>query len=174
MMHVYEFLQRNGPSIFVLLFVPLLMISLIIWWTWRVSPRIGKLLMTVIVFAIAAFVAAKSVSPAGKYFYPYCRITAEGEHLPDDWIELSGGVYYDVVAGNRHRAGSYYKKDGHWILQKGKRPDGGVCEQQIRFSVLGLVVNPPTVGAVEREEPMFTRRRIIPFARPHWIPECLE
>lgn len=172
---IIDFLQQNGPSILLLLFVPLVIISLIIWWIWRLSPRIGKILTALVIFAIATYMTAKSLSPAGKYLCPHCEgIHVKGDYIPDEWIELSGGVYYAVVDRRRYPTGSYFKRDSRWILQAGKRPDGGVYEQELRFSVLGLVINPPIVGHEEGEEPIFTRRRIIPFARPHWIPRYLE
>ena len=174
---LYELLQENGPSVFVLVVGPLLVISVVIWWIWRRSPRTGKLLAVVVIFVILAFVVTKSVSPAGKYLSPYRGgIYLQGEHVPDEWIELSGGVYYVVGDGDRYRRGSYFKKDGHWILQLGERSDGGFPEWQLKFSVLGIVL-PQTVDdrdGHERVEPVFARRRIIPFARPDWIPKWLE
>jgi hypothetical protein len=175
MMRAYEFLQANGPSILLLLVVPILIISLIIWRVWRVSPRIGKSITVVLILASAAFVVGKSISPAGKYRCPYCEgIYVKGDYRPDEWIELSGGVYYGIVDGRRYPQGSYFKKDHGWVLQRGKRPDGGVYEQELSFSVVGLVINPPIVGHEVGEESIFTRRRIIPFSRPQWFPRYLE
>jgi hypothetical protein len=125
-----------------------------------------------VVLGGAALVAAKSISPAGKYAIGGCRGLGY-EYTQDEFYQLSGCVWYDVIGGHRHRLGSYYKKDGQWILRI-DRKDGILDEQKLRFSLLGFdtVIRP--IEGNPGGPTTFERRRIIPFTRPRWIPEWLE
>ena len=173
-MSAVELLQQIGLPLLVLLVVETLIVAIIVWLVWRVSPRVGKLLSLIIVFGSAAFVVAKSVSPTGKYAVGGCRGPGfEAMGISDEYYQLSGGLFYDIVDGRRHRIGSYYRKNGQWILQIDRR-DGELDEQKLRFSVLGFdTVLPPIEGDKYRPT-NFNHRRLIPFTKPRWMPEWLE
>jgi hypothetical protein len=157
-----------------ILFVSAVLITVVIRRVWRASSRVGMLLTAAVVLACTTFVVAKSASPSGKYAVGGCRGPGfEALGISDEYYQLAGGVFYDVVNGRRQRMGSYYRKNGQWILQIDRR-DGEVDEQKLRFSVLGYdTVLPPIEG--EKYRPTnFNRRRLIPFTKPRWMPEWLE
>src|ERR1700738_1554561 len=137
MSRAIELLQEIGFPLMLLLLIKAIVVSLVVWQVWRASPRIGKLLVAVILLGGTTFVVAKSLSPAGKYAVGGCRGPGlRWFGISDEYYELSGGVCYDVVDGHAHRTGSYYKKNGQWILRM-DRVDGVLDEQKLRFSVLG-------------------------------------
>jgi hypothetical protein len=166
-----EPLREFGRSLY-LIDGALLLGALGLWKLWRNAPRTAMIATAVVVLGGAALATAMSLSPAGKYALGGCRGGLD-ESTKDEYLELSGGVFYDVMAGHRHRLGSYYKKDGHWILKMDRR-DGVLDEQLLRFSVLGFDTVIPPVEGNEGGPTEFNRRRLIPFTRPHWIPERLE
>jgi hypothetical protein len=169
-----EMLQEIGFPVMLLLLIAAMLVSLIVWRVWRASPRVGKLLGLIIVLGSSAFVAAKSVSPAGKYVVGGCRGPGFKEMgISDEYYLLSGGVHYDVVNGQAHRMGSYYRKNGQWILRMDRR-DGVVDEQKLRFSVLGFDTMIPPIEGNEGGPTEFNRRRLVPFTKPSWMPEWLE
>jgi hypothetical protein len=173
-MRALELLQEIGLPLLLLLVLAAFVVSIGVWRVWRAWPRIGKLLTGLIVLGSAAFIVAKSLSPAGTYAVGGCRGPGfEALGISDEYYQLSGGVFYDVVNGQRHRMGSYYRKDGQWVLQIDRRK-GPVDEQSLRFSVLGFDTVIPPIQGNEGGPTEFCRRRILPFTRPHWIPEWLE
>lgn len=167
----YEPLRSFGPTLD-LVDGALLLGALGLWRLWRSAPRIALPLTAVVLLGGAALVTATSVSPAGKYAIGDCR-GGDHEYTEDEYYELSGGVFYDVVAGRRHRMGSYYKKNGQWVLQIDRR-DGELDEQKLRFSLLGFDTLLPPIEGEQYRPTTFERRRLIPFTRPRWIPEWLE
>ncbi len=122
-------------------------VPLLVWRVWRASPRTGKVLFALILLGGTTFVIARSVSPAVKYAVGGCRGPGfRWLGISDESYEASGGVFYDVVDGHRERMGSYYKKNGQWILQTDRR-DGELAEQKLRFSIFGFdTVLPPIEG----------------------------
>jgi hypothetical protein len=173
-MRAVEMLQEIGLPLLMLLFVAALVIVVVVWRVWRASSRFGMLLTAAIVLGCTTFVVAKSVLPAGKYAVGGCRgpgLRSFG--ISDEYYQLSGGVFYDVVDGQRHRMGSYYRKNGQWILQIDRR-DGELDEQKLRFSVLGFDTVLPPIEGDEYRPTNFNRRRLIPFSKPRWMPEWLE
>ena len=170
----YELLQQIGLIIPLLLLLVMSAMMLVIWLVWRRSHRLGKILALVIILLGTTFVVAKSISPAGKYAVGGCRGPGfEAMGISDEYYLLSGGVYYDVVDGRPHRMGSYYRKNGQWILRMDRR-DGALDEQKLRFSVLGFdTVLPPIEGEAYRPT-NFNHRRLVPFTKPRWMPEWLE
>ena len=174
MPHATELLQEIGFPVMLLLLIVAIVVALVVWRVWRASPRAGVLLTLVIVLGGAAFVVAKSVSPTGKYAVGGCRGPGfEAMGISDEYYLLSGGVYYDVVNGQTHRMGSYYRKNGQWILRM-DRGDGVLDEQRLRFSVLGFYTVIPPIEGNEGGPTSFNRRRLIPFTKPAWIPKWLE
>lgn len=167
----YEPLRAFGPTLY-LINGALLLSVLGLWRLWRSAPRIALFATAVVVLGGTALVTATSISPAGKYAIGGCRGIGY-ESTEDEYYELSGGVFYDVVAGRRHRMGSYYKKNGQWVLQIDRR-DGELDEQKLRFSLLGFDTLLPPIEGEEYRPTNFERRRLIPFTRPRWIPEWLE
>jgi hypothetical protein len=167
----YEPLRSFGPMLD-LINGALLIVVLGLWRLWHSAPRIAMFATAVVVLGSAALVTATSLSPAGKYAVEGCRGPGY-EYTYDEYYELSGGVFYDVVAGHRHRMGSYYKKNGQWVLQIDRR-DGELDEQKLRFSLLGFDTLLPPIEGEEYRPTDFERRRLIPFARPRWIPQWLE
>lgn len=167
----YEPLRSFGPTLY-LINGALLLGVLALWRLWRSGPRIAMSVTAVVVLGGAALVIATSISPIGKYAIGGCRGLGY-EYTQDEFYELSGGVWYDVIGGHRHRLGSYYKKDGQWILRVDRR-DGEFDEQKLRFSVLGFYTVIPPIEGNPGGPTNFERRRMIPFARPRWIPEWLE
>jgi hypothetical protein len=167
----YEPLRSFGPTLY-LIAGALLLGVFGLWRLWRSAPRIALFAATVVVLGGAALVTATSISPAGKYALGGCR-GMDCEYTEDEYYELSGGVFYYVVAGRRHRIGSYYKKNGQWVLQIDRR-DGELDEQKLRFSLLGFDTLLPPIEGEEYRPTNFERRRLIPFTRPRWIPEWLE
>jgi hypothetical protein len=173
-MRTLELIQEIGLPLLLLLLVAAFAISIAVCRVWRASPRVGKLLTVVIVLVAGAFVVAKSLSPAGKYAVGGCRGPGfRGLGISDEYYQLSGGVVYDVVDGHRERTGSYYKKNGQWILRMDRR-DGVLDEQRLRFSVIGFDTVLPSVEGDEYRPTNFNRRRLIPFTKPQWMPEWLE
>ena len=169
----YEPLRSFGPTLY-LVTGALLLGVLGLWKLWRAAPRIATIAIAVVVLGGTALVTATSISPAGKYAVGGCKgpgLAALG--ITDEYYQLSGGVFYDVVDGQRHRMGSYYKKNGQWILQIYRR-DGELDEQKLRFSVLGFDTLLPPIEGEEYRPTTFERRRLIPFSRPQWFPEWLE
>ncbi len=167
----YEPLRSFGPTLY-LIDGALLLVVFGLWRLWRSFPRMAMFATTVVVFGGVALVTATSLSPAGKYAIGGCRGPAY-EYTEDEYYELSGGVLYDVIAGRRYRMGSYYKKNGQWVLQIDRR-DGELDEQKLRFSLLGFDTLLPPIEGEEYRPTNFERRRLIPFTRPRWIPEWLE
>lgn len=167
----YEPLRSFGPTLY-LIDGALLLLVFGLWRLWRSAPRIAMFATAGVVLGGAALVTATSISPAGKYAIGGCR-GLEYEYTQDEFYELSGGVFYDVVAGHRQRMGSYYKKDGQWVLQINRR-DGELDEQKLRFSLLGFDTLLPPIEGEEYRPTNFERRRLIPFTRGRWIPEWLE
>ena len=158
--------------------LPLLLLlviaAVVVWRVWRASPRTGKVLFALIVLGGTTFVVAKSVSPAGKYAVGGCRGPGfRWLGISDEYYHLSGGVFYDVVDGHRERIGSYYKKNGEWILRMDHK-DGTLDEQKLRFSVLGFDTVLPPMEGDEYRPTNFNHRRLIPFTKPRWMPEWLE
>lgn len=169
-----ELLQSIGFPVILLLLIAAMLVSLIVWRVWRASPRLGKLLGLIIVLGSSAFVVAKSVSPAGTYAVGGCRGPGFKEiGIFDEYYLLSSGVYYDVVNGYAHRMGSYYQKNGQWILRM-DRVDGVVDEQKLRFSVFGFDTVIPRIEGNEGGPTEFNRRRLLPFTKPKWMPEWIE
>jgi hypothetical protein len=166
----YEPLRSFGPTLYVIVGA-LLLAALALWRLWRAAPRIALFATAVVVLGGTALVTATSTSPAGKYAIGGCR--GGYEYTEDEYYELSGGVLYDVIAGRRHRMGSYYKKNGQWVLQIDRR-DGELDEQKLRFSLLGFDTLLPPIEGEQNRPTTFERRRLIPFTRPRWIPEWLE
>ena len=170
----WQLMSEISVPLLLFFFAAVLVLAVAIWGVWRASPRIGKLLTIFLIVVSATFIVAKSASPAGKYVSGLCRITVAGENtiFPDDWYELSGGVFYSVINGHRSRVGSYYRKNGEWILRI-DRKEGPLDEEKLRFSVFGLaMIRPP--GTENGGETEYHRRRIVPFTRPHWLPDWLE
>jgi hypothetical protein len=167
----YEPLRSFGPTLYLIVGVSLLVLFGL-WRVWRSAPRIAMLTTAAVALGGAALVTATSLSPAGKYAIGGCR-GGLYEYTEDEYYELSGGVVYDVVAGRRHRMGSYYKKDGQWIFQVDGN-DGPIAHQKLRFSLLGFDTVIPPIEGNSGGVTNFERRRIIPFTRPRWIPEWLE
>lgn len=168
---VYEPPRSFGPTLY--LIVGALFLGVLTLWTlWRSTPRIAMFATALVVLGGVALVAAKSISPTGKYAIGGCRGIGY-EYTQDEFYELSGGVWYDVIGGHRHRLGSYYKKNGQWILQIDRR-DGILDEQKLRFSLLGFNTVIPPIEGNPGGPTNFERRRIIPFTRPRWIPQWLE
>jgi hypothetical protein len=169
-----ELIHEIGFPVMLLLLIAAVVVSLIVWRVWRASPLVGKLLTLVIALGSIAFVAAKSVSPAGRYAVGGCRGPGfEALGISDEYYLFSSGVYYDVVNGRADRAGSYYKRNGQWILRM-DRKDGVIDEQKLRFSVLGFDTVIPPIDGNEGGPTSFNRRRLIPFTKPSWMPEWLE
>jgi hypothetical protein len=169
-----ELLQAIGFPAILLLLIAAMVVSLIVWRVWRASPRVGKLLSLIIVLGSITLVVAKSVSPAGRYAVGGCRGPGFKKlGISDEYYLLSGGVYYDVVNGYAHRMGSYYRKNGQWILRM-DRVDGVVDEQELRFSVLGFDTVIPPIEGSEGGPTDFNRRRLVPFTKPSWMPEWIE
>ena len=169
-----ELLQEIGFPLLLFLLIASMVVALAVWRVWRASPRIGKLLLAVILLGGTTFAVAKSLSPAGKYAIGGCRgpgLRAFG--ISDEYYQFSGGVYYDVVDGHAHRMGSYYKKNGQWILRM-DRVDGVLDEQKLRFSALGFDTVIPPIEGNEGGPTDFNRRRFVPFTKPSWMPEWLE
>jgi hypothetical protein len=174
MPHAIELLQEIGFAVMLLLLIAAVVVSLVVWRVWRAYPRAGMLLSLVIVLSGVAFVVAKSVSPAGKYAVGGCRGPGfEAMGISDEYYLLSDGGYYDVVNGQTHRMGSYYRKDGQWILRMDRR-DGVFDEQTLRFSVFGFDTVIPPIEGNEGGPTSFNRRRLIPFTKPTWMPKWLE
>jgi energy-coupling factor transporter transmembrane protein EcfT len=167
----YEPLRLFGATLYVIVGT-LLLGALGLWRLWRSAPRIALFATAIVLVGGATLVTATSVSPAGKYAIGGCR-GGLYEYTEDEYYELSGGVYYYVVGGRRQRMGSYYKKNGQWILQIDRR-DGQLDEQKLRFSLLGFDTVIPPMGNNSGGPTTFERRRLIPFTRPPWIPEWLE
>jgi hypothetical protein len=172
-MDVVNFIRTVGIDFLLMIFVGVLLVAGVSWLVWRVSPRIGKILVLVILLISGTFLVAKSVSPAGKYTIGGCRGPGRAWFgITDDYYEFSGGVFYEVVDGHRRRLGSYRKKDGHWFVEGDA--SGPFAEQGLRFSVLGFCTVLPAFGDSPGGPTTFNRRRIIPFTRPSWMPEWLE
>jgi hypothetical protein len=174
MQRAIELLREIGFPLLALLVIAAVVIPLVVWRVWRGSPRIGKVLFSVILLGGTAFVIAKSVSPAGKYAVGECRGPGfRWLGISDEYYQLSGGVFYDIVDGHRQRMGSHYKKNGRWILRM-DRAAGVLDEQTLRFSVLGFdtVISP--IEGNEGGPTNFNRRRLLPFTKPYWMPEWLE
>lgn len=169
---MFESLRAFGPILY-LLVAALVVGVFALWRLWRSVPRVGLPVIALVVLTAAAIVLAKSMSPTGKYAMGGCRMRGGNEEYYDEYVELSGGVIYDVIAWHRHRLGTYYKKDGQWFLQM-DRNDGVLDVQKLRFSVLGFDTVIPAIEGNEGGPTDFNRRRILPFTRPHWIPEWIE
>ena len=167
----YEPLRSFGPTLYLIVGV-LLLVLFGLWRLWRSAPRIAIFATAALVLGGAALVTATSLSPAGKYAIGGCRGLGY-EYTQDEYYELSGGVFYDVIDGRRYRMGSYYKKNGQWVLQIDRR-DGELDEQKLRFSLLGFDTLLPPIEGEDYRPTNFERRRLIPFTRPRWIPEWLE
>lgn len=155
-----------------LLFAPIVC-ALLIWLIWRNSRRFGIWATAIVVLATATFVIAKSVSPAGKY-----SVGEEGiytEENPRDEVDkfyhLSGGKAYLVVDGKRSCVASYYKTRQGWVWENMTKRDGVPDKFRIRFSVIGFDI----VDLNGQGDPgWFNRRRVVPFARPRWMPDWLQ
>jgi|GEM_PF-3539854 len=174
-MSALDVIREIGGPLLLSLLIALLVMALVVWRVWRASPRIGKLLALLILLGGGTFALAKSLSPSGKYAVGGCRSAGlRSFGISDEYYELSGGVYYKVVDGNRRRVGSYRKKDGQWTVRWDGDGDGPYAELKLRFSVLGFYTILPPFENNEGGPTVFNRRRIIPFSRPHWMPEWLE
>lgn len=170
-MRVIDLIRQVGLPFLLLILVSASVVFAALWRVWRAWPRVGKWLTVFVLLGCTTFVLAKSVSPAGRYAVGGCR--GGYEYTNDEFYELAGGVFFDVIAGHRHRCGSYYKRNGQWILKVDRR-DNVLDEQKLRFSVLGFDTVIPPIEGSEGAPTNFNRRRLVPFSRPHWIPEWLE
>ena len=169
----YEPVRSFGPALYFIVGAFLLAL-LGLWRLWRAAPRIAVLVTVVVFLGGGALVIATSLSPAGKYAVGGCRGPGFKEMgISDEYYLLSGGVLYDVVNGEAYRTGSYYKKNGEWTLRMDRR-DGVLDEQKLRFSVLGFDTVSPPIEGNEGGPTNFNPRRLIPFTKPSWMPECLE
>jgi len=168
----YEPLRSFGPTLY---FIDgaLLLVVFGLSRLWRSVPRMAMFATAVVVLGGVALVTATSLSPSGKYAVGGCKGPGlKSFGISDEYYELSGGVFYDVVNGRRHRVGSYRRKDGQWIVEHDG--DGPFAEQKLRFSMLGFYTVIPAIEGNEGGPTDFNRRRLIPFTRPHWMPEWLE
>jgi len=169
----YEPLRSFGLALYLIVGV-LLLVALTLWKLWRSAPRIAVFATAFVVLGGAALITAKSISPSGKYAVGGCRGPGlQWFGISDEYYQLSGGVFYDVVDGQRHRIGSYYRKNGQWILQMDRR-DGELDEQKLRFSLLGFDTVLPPIEGEEYRPTNFNHRRLIPFTKPRWLPQWLE
>lgn len=169
-----NFIRMIGLPFLLSLVVAFSITVVALWLTWRVSARMGKLLTLVILLVTGTFVVAKSASPTGRYVIAGCKGPGlDWFGISDEYYELSDGILYEVVDGRRHRTGSYYKKNGQWILRV-DRADGVLDEQTLRFSILGFDTVIPPIEGNEGGPTTFNRRRLIPFTKPRWMPEWLE
>jgi hypothetical protein len=163
----YEPLRSFGPTLY-LVDGALLLGVFGLWRLWRFSPRIALFTTGAVVLSGVALVTATSISPAGKYVIGGCRGVGI-VYTDDEYYELSGGVVYRVWDGERHRCGSYYKKDGQWTFSDGPYYPTG--HQKLRFSVFGFDTVLPPIEGNPGGPTNFNRRRLIPFTRPQWFPE---
>src|SRR5215475_8292171 len=169
-----ELLREIGFPLLLLLLMAVVIVLTVVCRVWRTSPRFDKLLIAMILLGAMTFVVTKAVSPTDKYAIGGCRGPGlRWFGISDEYYQLSDGVLYDVVDGRRQRMGSYYEKNGKWIVQTDLR-DGEPDEQKLRFSVLGFDFVIPSIEGNEDSPTNFNRRRLIPFTKPRWMPEWLE
>jgi hypothetical protein len=169
----FEPLREFGPTLYLINGV-LIVGGMALWRLCRHAPRLGISVTACVLLGVTTFVIATSVSPAGKYVVGGCRgpgLRSFG--ISDEYYQLLGGVCYDIVDGHAHRTGSYYRKNGRWILRM-DRVDGVLDEQELRFSVLGFDTVIPPIEGNEGGPTTFNRRRLVPFTKPTWMPEWLE
>ena len=122
-----------GLLFWFLLFAPVGCV-LVLWLVWCKSRRIGTRATTIVVLAMAAFVFAKSISPAGKYADGCCKIRVEGDPPdPDEFYDLSGGKAYRVVDGKRYPEAFYYKTAEGWVWENMTKRENLPGKFRIRF-----------------------------------------
>jgi hypothetical protein len=152
--------------------VALTLIVLAIRRLWRSFPRFSALIAALAILVLSAFTVLKSYSPEGVYGFvgeiePMNNapdLAPEVYHRDHFW-RLSDGKMQDCFGRVCGQSIPYKKTRDGWVLvPKTEQP----YWEKLQFSVFGFrLVTHNGSGA-------FYPRRIIPFARPYWMPDWLQ
>jgi hypothetical protein len=155
----------------------LLLLVLAIHWLWRSFPRIGAVVAASIVIGLGALSVVKSYSPEGTYGYvgeiePMndAPDLAPALYRKDHFIRLSAGKMDEFFGNVRLPYGRYEKTPRGWILTQGWGENPLVW--RLEFSILGIRM----ISVIDNDKAAtaYQPRRIIPVARPIWMPDWLQ
>jgi hypothetical protein len=139
---------------------------------WRWSPLFGGLISGLGILFLGGFFAVKSYSPDGVYgFVGEIEPSNDSPWSPelfhkDHFWRISGAKVQDCYGDICGPFAQYKKTPDGWVIVA---EDGRDFWSKLQFSVFGfrLVSN-------NRLKTEFYPRRIIPFARPYWMPQWMQ
>jgi hypothetical protein len=174
---VFVNLVRMGWTSFMFVrLVALLLVLLAIRRLWRTSVAAAASMTAVVILGLGTFSVLKSYSPEGIYGFvgelepmnDAPDIAPEFYHKDHFW-RFSRGKVEDCFGNVCGRYGRYEKTADGWIvIHEVEEP----FAWKLQFSVFGF-----RLRKVEDHDPVFGElypRRIIPFARPYWMPDWLQ
>jgi hypothetical protein len=154
--------------------VALLIVGLALRRLWRSFPRSIAWITSLSILSFGAFAVVKSYSPEGTYgcvgeYEPTNNapdLAPELYHKDHFW-RFSHGKVDDCFGNLCGRYGRYEKTaDGWTVIQEVEEP----FTWKLQFSVLGFRL----IMVEDHGATAFHPRRIIPFARPYWMPDWLQ
>ncbi len=132
---------------------------------WRFYRGIAVAIAALLIAGVITFSLVKMYSPTGIYSFTFEEIEYVGG---DHYCSVADGKLEDVHRDQHFHFGRYYKSGNDWIVAM-DRPSH-IFVFKLKFSVFGIRMT----NIEDPKESMFYPRRIIPFVRPHWMPNWLQ